>query len=199
MVVQQEDVAPVRESGMAGRDVVCVCVGGGAGTVCGAGRVHWQYWLLHDGDGAPRCDAGCVQAMSPDSRVLVCDSLTIWPAHTAPSPPPSAPCRPALIAPCRFASQTPAIAQLMIEVIKQQEARDKAEAARAKAAAAAAAAEAARGDDDSKAKVDWSKALNMAPNLDYAQVGCWSSAAGSGQLGWRGAGAVRARYPTKGT
>ncbi len=70
------------------------------------------------------------------------------------------------------AAQTPAIAQLMIEVIKQQEARDKAEAARAKAAAAVAAAEAARADDDSKAKLEWSKALNMAPNLDYAQVGC---------------------------
>ncbi len=71
-----------------------------------------------------------------------------------------------------FAAQTPAIAQLMIEVIKQQEARDKAEAARAKAAAAAAAAEAARGDDNSsKAKLECSKASKMAPNLDPAEVG----------------------------
>ncbi|GIL50181.1 hypothetical protein Vafri_6307 [Volvox africanus] len=68
---------------------------------------------------------------------------------------------------------TPAIAQLMIEVIKQQEAREKKDKAdRLKAAAAAAeAAAAARlnsADEDGKSKLDWAKALT-ATNMDYTQ------------------------------
>ncbi|GLC75104.1 hypothetical protein PLESTF_001594300 [Pleodorina starrii] len=72
---------------------------------------------------------------------------------------------------------TPAIAQLMIEVIKQQETREKKEKAdRLKAAAAAAeAAAAARlqgggggADDDGKGKMDWTKALSTS-NMDYTQ------------------------------
>ncbi|EFJ44379.1 hypothetical protein VOLCADRAFT_118752 [Volvox carteri f. nagariensis] len=66
---------------------------------------------------------------------------------------------------------TPAIAQLMIEVIKQQEARDKKEKAD-RVKAAAAAAEAARltaADDEGKGKMDWAKAMGAAANMDYTQ------------------------------
>ncbi|KAG2492902.1 hypothetical protein HYH03_008816 [Edaphochlamys debaryana] len=63
---------------------------------------------------------------------------------------------------------TPAIAQLMIEVIKQQEAREKKE--KAERAKAQAAADAARGkeDEESKAKAEWAKALSTS-NMDYTQ------------------------------
>ncbi|KAG2451828.1 hypothetical protein HYH02_003604 [Chlamydomonas schloesseri] len=64
---------------------------------------------------------------------------------------------------------TPAIAQLMIEVIKQQEAREKKEKAdRAKAAAAAEATRSGKEDDENRAKQEWAKALSSS-NMDYTQ------------------------------
>ncbi|KAG2441727.1 hypothetical protein HXX76_003342 [Chlamydomonas incerta] len=64
---------------------------------------------------------------------------------------------------------TPAIAQLMIEVIKQQETREKKDKAdRAKAAAAAEAMRGGKEDDESRAKQEWAKALSSS-NMDYTQ------------------------------
>lgn len=58
----------------------------------------------------------------------------------------------------------------MIEVIKQQEAREKKDKAeRAKAAAAAEAVRGGKDDDDNRAKQEWAKALSSS-NMDYTQV-----------------------------
>ncbi|KXZ52570.1 hypothetical protein GPECTOR_9g614 [Gonium pectorale] len=64
---------------------------------------------------------------------------------------------------------TPAIAQLMIEVIKQQEVAEKKDKAdRMKAASAAAAARKEGEGEEVKGKMEWVKALAN-PNIDYTQ------------------------------